>query len=311
MAFLISQRAIIYLAVLGFSSWSAESFVPTTCRTHAGRNFVDDLGRYSGSRVTPPLRASDDDGVAVDDAELVEEDPSAGIIDGTDAEEEIAVEERDGLKRSLIKLAAAYDRGYGATKSSRGEVDDLIQHLEGLNPTADAAKGITGNGDESPLAGIWRMCWTTAQDVLTLASSPISTVGSIYQVIDPPIATNIIDLIPRAQALFPPGLAPPTLLRAEVTTRASPREGRPLRVGLDFEAVKLQPVEVLGFATDGVLPPLSFNLPRISTANLPGVDPDNSPGYFDVAYLDDEMLIIRQNAPGGLFVLLKADNYDP
>jgi len=224
----------------------------------------------------------------------------------------IKAAERDSLKRSLLKLAAAYDRGYGSTASSRKAVDEIIDRLESLNPTVDASRGISGKGDEvSPLAGIWRMVWTTASDVYTLASSPIATVGSIYQVIVPPIATNIIDFIPRAQALLPPGVAPPTLIRAEVTTRASLREGRPLRIGLEFEAVKLRPIEVLGMATEGFLPPLSFNLPRISVKDIPGVDPENPPGYFDVVYLDDELLVIKQNAPGGLFALVKADNYDP
>merc|ERR1712232_1211515 len=99
------------------------------------------------------------------------------------------------------------------------------------------------------------MVWTTAQDVLVLAASPLATVGAIYQVIEPPVATNVIDLIPRAQALFPPGIAP-SLLRLEVLTRAKSRENLPLRVGLTFEEVKAQPVDVLGMSVKDVLPPL-------------------------------------------------------
>ena len=34
-------------------------------------------------------------------------------------------------------------------------------------------------------------------------------------------------------------------------------------------------------------------------------------GYFDVEYLDDELLVIRQQNPGGVFALVKVDNYDP
>ena len=37
----------------------------------------------------------------------------------------------------------------------------------------------------------------------------------------------------------------------------------------------------------------------------------DKPGGSDVLYLDEEMLIIQQNAPGGLFVLVKSDSYDP
>uniref|UniRef100_A0A6S8UE30 Plastid lipid-associated protein/fibrillin conserved domain-containing protein n=1 Tax=Ditylum brightwellii TaxID=49249 RepID=A0A6S8UE30_9STRA len=237
---------------------------------------------------------------------------TTNIIEGDDAviEESDATlsAERDKLKRSLIALGASFDRGFGASPSSRKEADRIVDDLEKVNPTVDAAQGISGDGSPAPLEGIWRMVWTDAQDVLSLAASPLSTVGAIYQVIEPPIATNIIDLIPRAQALLPPGFAPPTLVRAEVTTRASLRSNMPMRVGLTFESVKLKPVEIFGFSTMNTLPPLSFDLPRIP---IPGGDSESSPGYFDVAYLDDEMLVIRQNAPGGYFALIKVPSYNP
>ena len=83
----------------------------------------------------------------------------------------------------------------------------------------------------------------------------------------------------------------------------------PNRVGLLFEDVELQPVEFLGMDAS-TLPPFAANLPK-----LPGTDntSDSStgPGYFDVSYLDDELLIIRQNAPGGLFALVKVTDSDP
>lgn len=214
--------------------------------------------------------------------------------------------ERRDLKVHLFKMSASYDRGYGATPSARKATDDLVEELERLNPSEDAARGISGEGD-SPLQGTWRMIWTTAPDVITLASSPIATVGAIYQVIDPPVATNVIDLIPRAQAFFPIQAQLSSILRAEVTTRTSPRQGRPNRIGLTFEAVKAKPVEALGMKVD-FLPPLSIDLPRLE---IPGGTEENSPGYFDVTYLDDDLLIYRQQAPGGYFALIKVDSSDP
>jgi len=224
-----------------------------------------------------------------------EEEPLSGTI-----------QERHNLKRSLLSLSASYDRGFGATPSSRSRVEDTISQLERLNPTPDAARGVDGDGD-APLRGIWRMVWTTAQDVLLLAASPVTTVGAIYQVIEPPVATNIIDLIPRAQALLPPGIAP-SLLRLEVLTRTKSRGNFPLRVGLTFEEVKAQPVDVLGISVKDVLPPIGMSLPRL---NFLGMNEQDSPGYFDVAYLDEELLIIKQNAPGGLFALVRAESDDP
>ena len=226
--------------------------------------------------------------------------------------------ERTELKNNLLKLCASYDRGFGATPKSRRDVDEIIQQLESLNPTpSGASSGIEGdafiNSNNSvsrpPLEGIWRMAWTTALDVLNLGASPITSVGAIYQVIEPPIATNIIDLIPRAQALFPTAF-PSTLLRVEVTTRASYRPNMSNRVGLTFEAVRVKPKEIFGMNADS-FPPLSFDLPRINLQDIPGVDPQTAPGFFDVTYLDEDMLIIKQNAPGGYFVSIQVPDCDP
>ena len=238
--------------------------------------------------------------------------------------------ERSKLKRELFKLSASYDRGYGSTETSRFAVNNIIDRLKALNPTEEASRGIDGNNMEdnidTPIIGIWQMVWTTAQDVLLLNASPLSTVGAIYQVItDPPIITNVIDLIPRSQAILPPNFAS-SLLRLEVTTRAKLRTSDPNRIGLNFEKVKATPKQFLGFNdVDTFFPPLKFNLPSLSVllSSIPeevksslGIDgnadgSENYPGYFDVIYLDDELLIIQQNAPGGLFVLVKSDSYDP
>jgi hypothetical protein len=142
----------------------------------------------------------------------------------------IKIPEGDELKAKLIRLCISYDRGFGASPNSKKQVDEIIDQLKVLNPTpVDAARGIEGNGDANfndsppPLeGGIWRMVWTTALDVLNLAASPIATSSAIYQVIDPPIATSIIDFIPRAQSLFPSAF-PSSLIQAEVKTRASKR----------------------------------------------------------------------------------------
>ena len=221
--------------------------------------------------------------------------------------------ERAEIKAKLVQLCASYDRGFGASPKARQQVEELVEKLEALNPTpSGASQGVDGNATPDgtvPLKGIWRMVWTTALDVLNLGASPIATAGAIYQVIDPPIATNIIDFIPRIQSLFPTSF-PPSLIRAEVKTRTSKRSTSSNRVGLNFEAVKLVPVEVLGFNPD-FLPPFAVNFPQIKLEDLPGVDPETAPGFFDVTYLDSDMLIIKQNAPGGYFVSIKVDSYEP
>jgi hypothetical protein len=86
------------------------------------------------------------------------------------------IEKASDLKRQLYQLAASYDRGFGATPKAREEANDIIQQLAVITPTKNAARGIEGDGfdDDVPLKGIWRMVWTSALDVVSLAASPIA-----------------------------------------------------------------------------------------------------------------------------------------
>lgn len=175
------------------------------------------------------------------------------------------------------------------------------------------------------------MIYTTAFDVLSLQASPFFMTGAIYQVFAPSTTTattggttttvtNIIDFIPRVQSLltssFLPSLnikPPNTLIRAQVLTRACvPKQPAPNRIGLIFDSVSIRPIEVLGIDSTSLLPPLSFDLPKLPTFGAGGTS--TSPvatGYFDVTYLDEELLIIQQNAPGGIFCLWRTDTIDP
>lgn len=247
---------------------------------------------------------------------------------------------RTQLKSKLYQLSASYDRGFGATPKARQEVNDIIEQLSELNPTQNSARGINGDSDNEeedddddvPLKGIWRMIWTSAYDVVSLGASPISTTSAIYQDIrNPPVAINIIDFIPKTQSILPIALSPSSLLRAEVATRASSRNVPTNdRVGLIFEGVKLQPIELFGQKVDN-LPPLNIDfkwqrnlveklidfVPGIDKATLGFSDDDggdvdvNAPGYFDILYVDDELLVISQQAPGGIFALVRVDSCEP
>ena len=114
-------------------------------------------------------------------------------VDSTDGESNSGssdnlFQQKESLKTTLLQLGASYDRGFGASPSARREVDRVIADLEALG-----ARGTEESNLLVELEGIWRMVWTTAQDVLVLAASPVATVGAIYQVFEPPIVTNIID----------------------------------------------------------------------------------------------------------------------
>jgi len=217
--------------------------------------------------------------------------------------------ERYRIKQELIQMGASYDRGFGASPSAREKVKDMVKELQDMNPCDNASVNIDGyhadDENESPLKGNWRLVWTTAQDVLVLNGSPFTAVGAIHQVIEPPVITNIIDIVPRYQSLLPPDKIPSTLVRAKVKTKASSKSD-PMRIGLTFESVNVKALEVLGQKMGSSLPALAFDLPK-----LPGTAQSESQRYFDVIYLDRDMLIIKQNAPGGTIVLVRVDDAEP
>ena len=255
------------------------------------------------------------------------------------------------LKCQLIELCATYDRGFGTSTTARQTIDTIVQQLQSYNTAKNvAADTLTtttphhnhhhhhNNNNNSTIFGKWRMIYTTAFDVLSLQTSPFFITGAIYQVYTnapsgttgstTTTVTNIIDFIPRFQPLFPSSLLssllnippPNTLIRAKVQTRACiPKQPAPNRIGLIFDSVSIQPVELFGIniGTTSSLPPLSFDLPKLptfgssSTTSSSASSTPVATGYFDVTYLDDTLLIIQQNAPGGIFCLLRTDTIDP
>ena len=55
----------------------------------------------------------------------------------------------------------------------------------------------------------------------------------------------------------------------------------------------------------GNFPGLGFRLPKLTAFGVNNNNNTNSPGYFDILYIDDDMLIISQNEPGGVFVSIR------
>ena len=115
-----------------------------------------------------------------------------------------------------------------------------------------------------------------------------------------PTIMNVIDQQPRVQSLFPSNF-PQTVLRSEVTTRASIRTDT--RVGLEFKALGVAPIEVLGLDAKFV-PPLKLNFPKLP-------DSFQEAGYFEILYLDEDLLVIEQGQGGsaaGVFAATRVDD---
>jgi hypothetical protein len=222
------------------------------------------------------------------------------------ASSDVDSNEIEVLKSQLFALSASCDRGFGASPNDRKRAKQLIDKLSELNPNLNATMNLFPNNisvsDHVPIEGSWKLVYTSALDVVSLAASPLTLIQGIYQVISRDgRSANIIDLAPRIQALFPQFIVGSgSTLRLKVGTWSSART--PTRVGLSFRTIQAQPLSLLGTAVD-FLPKFSSFLPQ---AAITGVDREG-PGYFDVLFLDHNCLIIAQNAPGGVFVSIRSE----
>lgn len=155
----------------------------------------------------------------------------------------------------------------------------------------------------------------------TLSANPFVGLGGIYQdARELPVIMNVIDTKPRALDNLPPAAAAAvaTATRLNVQTRARPRGAS--RVGLTFESVEVQPLQVLGRDLPSWLPSLKVEFPKLGldlqrrifgvAADEDPRDAANNPAFFDVTYLDDDFLVIRQGSPGGVFAAIKVDGLD-
>ena len=183
-------------------------------------------------------------------------------IDDIVNDDDVNIRKIQSLKRDLLQACGLCDRGFVATGVERDRIGMLIDQLSVLSPTSDATVGVDGDVDGNiPLRGCWRMAYTSAIDVLSLAASPIASVGAIYQdARNLPAIINVIDQNPRILSLLPATAKVQSTLRLKVTTRAKRRSN--VRVGLDFEAVTIEPKSLLG-QVESQLPMPTQEIPEL------------------------------------------------
>ena len=119
-------------------------------------------------------------------------------------------------------------------------------------------------------------------------------------------SSNIIDFAPRFEANIPASISLGSTLRARVKTKSKALS--PTRVGLSFTGVALEPQSLLGFDMT-FAPPFVVDFPTLPSLGLETDSSrdsnNNSPGFYDVKFLDDELLVLKQNQPGGIFISKK------
>ena len=223
------------------------------------------------------------------------------------------------LKSKLFAACAAADRGFAASPADRAEIEALLDELSPLSPIEEPTRGIADGAADAPLRKCWRLVYTSASDVSTLAANPLASLGGIYQdARELPVVVNVIDSFPRLLANLPPEAASKlaTTTRLRVQTRARPRSAT--RVGLSFERVGAEQLAILGQEVPDWLPRPAVDLPQLGLdvqrrIFSVGDDEDprdaaSNPAFFDVMYLDDELLIIKQGSPGGMFAAVAVDD---
>ena len=108
------------------------------------------------------------------------------------------------LKSKLFAACAAADRGFAASPADRAEIEALLDELSPLSPIEEPTRGIAEGAADAPLRKCWRLVYTSASDVSTLAANPLASLGGIYQdARELPVVTNVIDSFPRCVSASP------------------------------------------------------------------------------------------------------------
>lgn len=193
-------------------------------------------------------------------------------------------------KTELLEAVAATNRGILASLDDQKAIQSLAAKLEDQNPHPEplAAK--------EQLNGIWRLLYTSSDELLGIDRFPLYKLGQIYQCIyiDDARIYNIAEVIGLPQ------------LSGLVSVGASFEAVSKKRVNVAFERGVFGLQTLLGYES-----PPQFIQKLQTQDKFPwwqGIDfrinRDRQSGWLEVTYLDDDMRIGRGNQ-GSLFVLRK------
>ena len=184
--------------------------------------------------------------VAVSSAYDVEGGEGAVSSAPYDIEEPAEEETKDvaALKSKLFAACAAADRGFAASPADREEIEAFLDELSPLSPIEEPTRGIAEGAADAPLRKCWRLVYTSASDVSTLAANPLASLGGIYQdARELPVVVNVIDSFPRCVSASPRlPLASPTIHPCEriypTQVAGEPPPGRRLEARDDDAAAR-------------------------------------------------------------------------
>ncbi|MEM9504933.1 MAG: PAP/fibrillin family protein [Cyanobacteria bacterium P01_E01_bin.43] len=193
-------------------------------------------------------------------------------------------------KTDLLEAIASTNRGILASNNDRQVIQSWAARLEDRTPHPQALAA------KEQLNGIWRLLYTTSQELLGIDNIPLYKLGQIYQCVylDEARIYNLAEVLGLPQ------------LGGLVSVSAQFEAVSDRRVNVAFERGVFGLQSLLGYET-----PLSFLQKLRDQHKLPfwqGLDfrinRDRQSGWLEVTYLDDDLRISRGNQ-GSLFVLKK------
>ncbi len=190
-------------------------------------------------------------------------------------------------KAELLAAIAGTNRGVITTEANRSLVLDKVVQLEIQNPIPQPLS------ERERLSGVWRLIYTTSQDLLGLARLPVIPAGPIYQCIRGQELKlyNVLELqgIPFLEGVIC------------VAARLMPVSER--RVQVNFERSILGVKGLMNYASlDTLISRLETQSP-VAALNFP-LNAERSAGWLETTYLDEDLRIGRGNNDS-LFVLTR------
>ncbi|NJN37695.1 MAG: fibrillin [Acaryochloridaceae cyanobacterium CSU_3_4] len=190
-------------------------------------------------------------------------------------------------KVELLTAIAGTNRGVITAEVDRTLVLDKVVQLELQNPTPQPL------AERDRLSGVWRLIYTTSQDLLGLVRLPLVPAGAIYQCIRGQELKlyNILELqgLPFLEGVIC------------VSARLTPVSEQ--RVQVNFERSILGLKGIMNYPSiDALVSGLETQSP-VNALNIP-LNSDRSAGWLETTYLDDDLRIGRGNNDS-LFVLTR------
>lgn len=190
-------------------------------------------------------------------------------------------------KAELLAAIAGTNRGVITTEANRSLVLDKVVQLEVQNPTPQPLN------ERERLSGVWRLIYTTSQDLLGLARLPVVPAGPIYQCIRGQELKlyNILELqgFPFLEGVIC------------VAARLMPVSER--RVQVNFERSIFGLKGLMNYPSlDTLVSRLETQSP-VAALSVP-LNTERSAGWLETTYLDEDLRIGRGNNDS-LFVLTK------